>query len=426
MSFADIFLGFLIALAAGALIGIEREQSMAVDRKTSLGGIRTFPLIAFAGALSALLSHTLGVWPVLGSLLVIGMFLAVSYYQEWEAEGTRGVTTEVAALITFLLGALALTPNLPLETRSRYLLIIASAGAVMALLSFKQPLHRAVARVSVDDIYATAKFVIITLVVLPLLPDRAMGPLEVLNPFDIWLMVVLIAGISFIGYIATRLIGESRGIAVTGVLGGLVSSTAVTVSLATHARTMPASSTPATVAILVASSTMFARILVIAGIVSPPLVGGIFVPLATMTAVGYVYALVLYQQAGASRAEAAPIAHRNPFELRAALQFGLLYAVVILAAKAAGTYFGDRGFYASGLVAGLTDVDAITLSMAKFHRGGLSTLTASTTILLAAFTNTAIKCGITAWLGGWDLAGRVAAGISAILVAGALAHLLIW
>jgi uncharacterized membrane protein (DUF4010 family) len=425
MSFAEIFFGFLIALAAGALIGIEREQSMAVDRKTSLGGIRTFPLIALAGALSALLSHTLGFWPVLGSLLVMGAFLTVSYYQEWEKERTRGVTTEVAALITFLLGALALMPNLPLETKSRYLLIVASAGVVMALLSFKQPLHQAVARVSDDDIYATAKFVIITLVILPLLPDRPLGPLQVLNPFEVWLMVVLIAGVSFVGYIAARLIGERQGIAVTGLLGGLVSSTAVTVSLATQVRRAPAASGPAAVAILVASGTMFVRILVIVGIVDPSLAAALFIPLGTMTAAGYAYALVFYRMAGASRGEAAPIAHRNPFELRAALQFGLLYAAVILAAKAAATYFGDRGLYLSSLLAGTTDVDAITLSVAAFHRDGLSASTAAIAITLAAFTNTIVKAGVAAWLGGWGLTRRVGGGFFAVLGAGALALLLL-
>ena len=425
MSFAEIFFGFLIALAAGALVGIEREQSMAVDRKTSLGGIRTFPLIALAGALSALLSYTLGFWPVLGSLLVIGAFLTVSYYQEWEKERTRGVTTEVAALITFLLGALALMPNLPLETKPRYLLIIASAGVVMALLSFKQPLHQAVARVSDDDIYATAKFVIITLVVLPLLPDLAMGPLEVLNPFHIWLMVVLIAGVSFIGYIAARLIGERRGIAVTGLLGGLVSSTAVTISLATHARRAPAATTLAAVAIIVASGTMFARILAIVGIVDPSLAEELFVPLGTMTATGYAYALILYWYAGASPAEATPISHRNPFELRAALQFGLLYAAVIFAAKAAAMYYGDRGLYVLSLLAGTTDVDAISLSVAAFHRGGLSASTAATAITLAAFTNTTVKAGVASWIGGWGLTRRVGGGFFAVLGAGALALLLL-
>src|SRR5512132_680674 len=287
MSFEEIFLGFLVALAAGLLIGLEREQSRALDKKPSIGGVRTFPLIALAGALSSLLAHTMGVWPILGALLVVGAFLAVSYFQEWGRETSPGSTTQVAALITFLLGVLALLPGLPLATGQRYLLIAASAGVVMALLSFKAPLHQAVARISEDDIYATAKFVILALVVLPFLPDRTFGPYNVLNPFEIGVLVVLIAGISFLGYIATRIVGERGGLVVTGILGGLVSSTAVTVSMATQARQAPKIAIPAAVAILVASATMFGRILTIVGIVDFKLLPTLAWPLGVMMIAGY-------------------------------------------------------------------------------------------------------------------------------------------
>jgi len=420
MSFEEIFLGFLIALAAGSLIGLEREQARVLDKKPSIGGVRTFPLIALAGALSALLAHTLGVWPVLEALLVVGAFLGVSYYQEWSRETAPGITTQVAALITFLLGALALLPGLPLATDQRYLLIVASAGVVMALLSFKAPLHQAVARVSEDDIYATAKFVILALVVLPLLPDRTFGPLHVLNPSNIGLMVVLVAAISFLGYIATRIAGEGRGLAVTGILGGLVSSTAVTVSLASRVREDPKVLSLAAVAILTASTTMFARILAIVGIVDPPLLRDLSWPLGAMTVVGYATASALYFRSCGTLPQTEPVAHRNPFEITSALKFGLFYATVIFVAKAAQTYLGDQGLYGSGILAGTTDVDAITLSMARFHREGLPPSTATITITLAAITNTVVKAGIAAWLGGWQLAARVVLGLGAALAAGAL------
>ena len=420
MSFKDIFFGLLVALAAGALIGLEREQARVLDRKPSIGGVRTFPLIALAGALSALLAHTMGVWPVLGALLVVGAFLGVSYYQEWGKEVTPGITTQVAALITFLLGALALLPGLPLATGQRYLLIVASAGVVMALLSFKAPLHQAVARVSEDDIYATAKFVILALVVLPLLPDRTFGPLHVLNPFDTGLMIVLIAGISFLGYIATRIAGEGRGLAVTGILGSLVSSTAVTVSMATRVREAPKIAVLAAVAILAASATMFARILTIVGIVDFGLLPVLMWPLGVMMIVGYGTALVFYFRSRDDHHEAEPVSLRNPFELGSALKFGLLYAAVIFVAKAAQTFLGDQGLYVSSVLAGTTDVDAITLSMARFHREGLNATTAATAITLAAVTNTAVKAGIAAWLGGRELGVRVAVGLGMTLVAGAL------
>jgi uncharacterized membrane protein (DUF4010 family) len=421
MSFEEIFLGLLVALAAGSLIGMEREQSRILDKKPSIGGVRTFPLIALAGALSSLLAHSMGVWPILGALLVVGAFLAVSYFQEWGRETFPGSTTQVAALITFLLGVLALLPGLPLATGQRYLLIVASAGMVMALLSFKAPLHQAIAHVSEDDIYATAKFVILALIVLPFLPNRTFGPLDVLNPFDIGLMIVLIAGISFLGYIATRIAGEGRGLAVTGILGGLVSSTAVTVSMATQVRESPKIAIPAAVAILAASSTMFGRILAIVGIVDFKLLPILMWPLGVMMIAGYGIVAVIYLRSRDDRHEAEPVSHRNPFELSSALKFGLFYASVIFVAKAAQTYLGDRGLYASSILAGTTDVDSITLSVARFHREGLSATTAAVAITLAAVTNTVVKAGIAAWLGGRQLATRVVLGLGAILAAGILA-----
>ena len=424
MSFEEIFLGFLIALAAGALIGLEREQSRTLEKKPRIGGVRTFPLIALAGALAALAAHTLGAWPILGALLVVGAFLSVSYYQEWSKEVAPGVTTEVAALITFLLGVLALLPGIPLATGQRYLLIVASAGVVMALLSFKEPLHHAVERVSDDDIYATAKFVILALVVLPLLPNGTFGPFDVLNPFEIGLMIVLIAGISFLGYIATRIAGARKGLAVTGILGGLVSSTAVTVSLASRVRDDPKTVTLAAVAILTASATMFARILTVIGIVDPGLLSALLWPLGGMTVVGYGVALAFYLRSRRALPESEEVSLRNPFELGSALKFGLFFAVVIFAAKAAQTFLGDRGLYASSVLAGTTDVDAITLSVARFHREGLLASTAAIAITLAAITNTVAKAGIAAWLGGRELAVRVALGLGVSLGAGWLALVL--
>ncbi|TAJ35157.1 MAG: MgtC/SapB family protein [Nitrospirae bacterium] len=425
MSFEEIFLGFLIALAAGSLIGLEREQSRVLEKKPGLiGGVRTFPLIALAGALSALIAHAAGAWAIAGGLLVMGLFLAISYYQEWSRDLAPGVTTQVAALITFLLGVLALLPGLPLATAQRYLLIVASASVVMALLSFKAPLHHAVERVSEDDIYATAKFVILALVVLPLLPDRTVGPLDVLNPFNIGLMIVLIAGISFLGYLATRIIGERQGLAVTGILGGLVSSTAVTVSLAGRVRESPRVLTLAAVGILTASATMFVRILAIVGIIDLGLLPVLLWPLGAMAASGYGVALAFYLSSRHDLPETQPVSHRNPFELRAALQFGLFYACVIFVAKAAHTFLGDRGLYASSVLAGTTEVDAISLSMARFHLDGLAASTAATAITLAAVTNTAVKAGLAFWLGGSGLATRVLLGLGAVLGAGGLALML--
>ncbi|MDP1768705.1 MAG: MgtC/SapB family protein [Nitrospirota bacterium] len=420
MDFEEIFSGFLIALGAGALIGLQRQQSRGGEKGPGVGGVRTFPLIALAGALSAFLAQTMGMWPLLGTMLVVGAFLALSQYQESSRSADPGITTQVAGLITFLLGVLALAPDLPLAVGQRYLLIVASAGAVMALLSFKEPLHQAVARISDDDLYATAKFVVLTLVVLPLLPNRTYGPFNVLNPFNVALMVVLIAGMSFLGYIAMRLVGPRHGLLATGILGGVVSSTAVTVSLAMKAREAPSVVALAAVAALLASSTMFLRMLVVIGVVGPELLPRLVWPLGVMGIGGYGTALILYLKSRRTPQEAPPVAYQNPLELRTALQFGLFYAGVIVVAKGAQVMLGDRGLYASSVLAGTTDVDAITLSVVRFHQDGLDPGTAVSAIMAAVMMNTMVKAGLAAWFGGWDLGARVGLGLGLALAGGIL------
>ena len=420
MTFEESLLGFLVALAAGALIGLERQQDLGLDRKTGIGGVRTFPLIALAGAMSAFLSQVLGVWPIIAMLVILGALLAVSYDKEWSRKDHPGIITELAALITFLLGVFALLPALPLDGPHRYLLIVGSAGVVMALLSLKERLHHVVQQVSDADIYATAKFVILALVVLPLLPNRTFGPLDVLNPFHTGIMVVLIAGISFLGYLCTRMIGPQKGLATTGIVGGFVSSTAVTMSMAAQTRKDPHLALPGATAILGASSTMFARMLVIVSLLQPDLSLMLLAPLAGMALCGYVMSFILYGKAQHTETDSPDISHRNPFELRPALGFGILYAAVLFISKAAQTYLGDRGLYASSLLAGLTDVDAITLSIVRLHQDGLLAMTAATAITLAAMTNTIVKVLLAGWFGGKPLIKYVAPGMIAILATGSL------
>ncbi|HQU28949.1 MAG TPA: MgtC/SapB family protein [Nitrospirales bacterium] len=420
MTIEESILGFLVALAAGALIGLERQQDLSAERKTGIGGVRTFPLIALAGAMSAFISQTLGVWPIIATLLILGVLLAVAYDKEWGRKEPPGIITPLAALITFLLGVLALLPALPLDAPHRYLLIVGSAGVVMALLSLKERLHHVVQQVSDDDIYATAKFVILALVVLPLLPNRTFGPLNVLNPFHTGIMVVLIAGVSFLGYLCTRIIGSNKGLATTGIVGGFVSSTAVTISMATQAGDHPRLALPGAMAILGASSTMFARMLVIVSLLQPDLFLMLLAPLGGMAVCGYVMSFILYGKAQRTPADGPDVSHRNPFELRPALGFGVLYAGVLFISKAAQTYLGDQGLYASSLLAGTTDVDAIMLSIVRLQQDGLPAWTAATAVTLAAMTNTVVKTLLAGWFGGKPLMKYVAPGMTAILITGGL------
>ncbi|MBI2894193.1 MAG: DUF4010 domain-containing protein [Deltaproteobacteria bacterium] len=418
MDLRQTFLSLGIALAAGALIGAERQQAQEKRARVDFGGIRTFPLISLAGALGALMIPVAGLW-VLGILLAgLGALLTVSHARA-VMEKEPGISTEVAALITFALGALAAMPEV-LPGSGRYLLIAAVAAVVMALLALKQPLHGFAARVSADDVYATSKFVILALVVLPILPDRAYGPFAVLNPYTIGLMIVLVAGLSFAGYVGARAFGGRRGLILTGLLGGLVSSTAVTLTFSGRAKEEPSIMTLCSLAIVVASATMFARVLAIVAVVDRPLLGAITWPMAAMGASGFGAALWLYRRE-ADKGTKHEVPLRNPFELRQAVKFGLAYAAILFIAKAAQATFGSSGVYVSAFLAGLTDVDAIVLSISQLHREGLAEMPAATGITLAVTTNTLVKAGIAAVLGGPALGKRVGTILVAVLAAGGVA-----
>lgn len=422
------FVSIGIALAAGLLIGLEREQSADPEqqRGSFLGGVRTYPLFALLGALSVILGHELTAWLPLLAFGGVLVFIAISFADDVRRERDRGLTTEVSILVTFLLGALATSQGV-VEPGSQRVIVVSSLAVVVTfLLSSKPRMQALVARVSRDDLYATLKFLIVAVLVLPLLPNVAMGPLEAINPFNVGLMVVLIASISFVGYLSTRVLGEGRGLAVTAMLGGLVSSTAVTLSFAGRARKDPTLAPMAGVAIVLASTIMFARILVEVAIVHLPLLRLLTLPVLAMAVAGVVASLVLYRRAKRPDTAQAPVTLSNPFELSTAVRFGLLYAAVLLVSKAAQQYAGPAGMYAAAALAGTTDVDAITLSTAGMARDGLDPRVAITTILIGAISNTIVKASMAAALGGWVIGRPVVIAYGMMLMAAVAATAGLW
>jgi uncharacterized membrane protein (DUF4010 family) len=422
MSLQEALLSIAVAIAAGALIGAERQQAHQQQAREDFGGVRTFPLVALAGATCAMLRPFVGGWLLATALAGIVVLLAISHARSKDED--LGVTSEIAAIVTFVLGAISATPDI-LPQGHRYLLVAAGAATTMGLLALKRPLHGFTARVSEADVYATAKFVLLALVVIPLLPNRTFGPLDVFNPFKIGLMITLVAGISFAGYVASRFVGSRRGILVTGLLGGLASSTAVTLTFAGRAKETPPLVPLLSVGILAASSTMFARMLVVVAVADRPLLGALALPLGVMAVSGYVLATIMFRKDVKEDASAQPVALRNPFELTRAIAFGLLYGVVLFVAKAAQVYVGSTGLYASAILAGLTDVDAITLSLIELHRSGVDGSVAVTGITLAAITNTLVKGSIAAVAGGRALGWRVGASFLVVLFSGGAALVLV-
>lgn len=406
---------FAAALLIGTLVGIEREKTKSVPGEVRIGGVRTFILFSLTGAVAAWLSLRLES----GSVFAVGLLAVAALCVAGYLAGTRveprsvGLTTEVAAIAVYLLGGACLAGHVEVA--------LALGVAVSTLLAYKQPLHALVEKLGTDDIKAALKLLAATFIVLPLLPREPVDPWGAIEPYTVWLLVILIAGLSLIGYVATRALGPQRGAAITGLAGGLVSSTAVTLAFARQSRQEEGRSDQAlTSGLLLAWGIMFARVIVEVAVVHAPLVPPLLLPLGAMGAVTLTASTFLAARARAHQdTRASEIALRNPFSLTAAMRFALVFAAVLLVVKLAQQHFPGQGYYVVAGLAGLTDVDAITLSMAQLVReGGAAAQTGVTAIVLAALTNTVVKCGMVVVLGAPGLRRQTTITTALILSAG--------
>ncbi|MBI4563089.1 MAG: MgtC/SapB family protein [Planctomycetes bacterium] len=427
----ELFISLAVSLGVGLLIGLQREQQAMEehgDKKLFLGGIRTFPLYALVGSLSMLLGRQVGSWAVGVGFVALMAPLVVSYADDVAKGRDRGLTTKTAFAVTFLLGVLAQTEGLIEPLKNRLLLVAAIGVVVTTLLSLKRPLHELVTKVSHEDIYATVKFLVVAVVALPLLPDEAYGPLKALNPFHIGLMITLIAGISFVGYVAFRVWGAGKGLGMTGLLGGLVSSTAVTLSFSERSRREPQVVEACALGVVLASTVMFVRIVAMVAVVYPELVPAILPSMSGSTLGGVLAAGLLYRKSRQAEVRPEEVKLTNPFELNAAIKFGLLFGVVLLVSKAARSYLGSGGIYLASALAGTTSTDAVTLSVADMAKEGLPHTTAAVAILLAAAAAMLIKGLLAAFLGSPGFRGRVVFSFLVMIGAGTagLAWLGIW
>jgi uncharacterized membrane protein (DUF4010 family) len=273
---------------------------------------------------------------------------------------------------------------------------------------------------SSEDLWATLEFALIAAVVLPLLPNRTFGPFDVLNPYEIWLLVVFVSGIGFLGYVLMKVLGAERGIGLTGLLGGLASSTATTLSFAGRSKQSPALSRVFGSAIVLASTMMFPRVLVEVLVVYQPLVARLVLPLVAMLLTGWVAFAILWRQERSTELEdEGAVELTNPLNLSTAIKFGLLFAVVLVATKAANQFLGTAGVYAASVITGLTDVDSITLSVADLAANGqIASRAATLAILLAALTNTISKGALALTLGSRELRPTIIRAFGAMVAVG--------
>lgn len=392
---------FGAALLVGALIGLEREFVQQKSGEFEFAGLRTFSLLALFGAIAAYfaLQHGIILFVIayLGiAFLIWGSLLGQIYHKKQE-----GITTEVVALLVPFLGAMIIWNEAELA---------GALGVIVAmLLAFRSQLHRLARKMSSTDLRAMLEFALITAVILPILPNENYGPFDVLNPYEIWLLVVLVSGISFLGYILMKLFGAARGIGLTGLLGGLVSSTAVTLSFSGRSKEEPGLSPVFAYAILLASSVMFPRVLIEIMIVHSPLLRLVIVPIGSMFLAGLICVAVLWRRQTQHQAVAGEeIDFTNPLKISTAISFGLLFAIVLMAFKAANQFLGDAGVYAASALSGLADVDALTLSVSDLTGSGqMQPQVAAIAILIGVLVNTVVK-GATAALIGSPALKRIA------------------
>ncbi|MBW8365096.1 MAG: MgtC/SapB family protein [Rhizobium sp.] len=405
---------YVVALAIGLLMGLERERNPAAK-----AGLRTFALTALLGVLAAHLATTLGeLWLIAVGLFLVGAMMIAAYLQSPPQDGDPGTTTVAALMLCYGLGVMVWHDEIQLAV----MLGIVST----MLLYFKPELRGWSQRMSRHDLLSVLQFSVLALIILPLVPNRNYGPYGALNPYQIWWMVVLIAGVGLAGYAALRLAGQERGAVMLGLLGGLVSSTATTLAFSRHARASRDMMPIAVIVIVLANLVVEVRLGVLAAVLAPGVLPQLLPVLIGGLAIGGLGAIYGVRRLH-PQGEMPALAMANPTELRTALGFGLMYAIVLLAAAWLSDWLGTRGLYAVALVSGLTDVDAITLSSLRLYNlDKLPVAGVVNVVTLATLANLAFKSLLTLVIGGWQMARHAVAGMGAIglglVVAWAIMH----
>lgn len=408
----ELLQSLAIALGLGLLVGLQREWA-----RSRVAGIRTFGLLSLFGALSGMLAIVFGGWVIATALLALTALVVLQNVVAARLKNSDpGLTTEMAMLVMFAIGVTT--------TLGQRLVAVVVSGTVMVLLHSKRPLHSMVRRIGRDDLHEIARLVLAGLVILPLLPNREMGYLGVLNPFAIWMMVVLIVGISLVAYLVGKFLGGAKGAAVAGILGGLISSTATTASAARRSRDAGASGISLAAIVLIASAIVFVRVIGEVLMTASSHWRELVPPLMVMMGWFGLVAAGVHRIAVKSGRHVA--AQAPPSELKGAILFGLLYALVLVVVAAARERYGDSGLYLAAAISGLTDMDAITLSTSRLvGTGRLETGTAWRMILIGGMANVVFKMILACVLGAREFLKPLLLGMGASLLGGA-AILVFW
>ena len=413
----ELLKALLVSASLGALLGLERQWSEEREHpaEESMAGARTFAVWAALGTLCAWFAreqHTaFFLAGFAGMVVVISLYLLKRSARDREG----GLTTAAVGLATYLIGGLVFMG----QAKTAAVITI----TMLLLLASKEHLHQLSRKFSNDDVRQALQFAAITGIILPLVPDYPFGPYGAFNPYTIWLMVVLVSGLGFVGYVAMRVFGDHRGLAVAGLLGGLASSTATTLAMSRQSRAQPEYARLCALAVVLACTVMLARVAVLVGTVSPAMIRSLGPALLVVALPGLLFSLWSWRRFRQSKpASSATQEVKNPLSLRVALQFALLYALIVLLVRWANDAFGGAGLYWASFLSGLTDLDAISLSLSQMQSGGnLSASEASRAILIAAGANSLLKGAMAVGLGGAAMRRPTAIVLAATVLLAALA-----
>lgn len=402
-----------MAALLGFLVGMQREHT-----EGGMPGLRTFPLITLCGSVFAILGLSFGGWLPAAALICL---VALLFFPHWlrihRAEPDPGLTTSVAVILMYGVGALLVLTRIEVG--------VVLGGAVAVLLQFKPEIHRFAERLGDQDLRAIMQFVLITCIILPVLPTQPVDPLKVLSLFNVWLMVVLIVGISLGGYIAHKFLGERAGIYLAGLLGGAVSSTATTISAGRQAKENRMGKDAAAVVVLLASTVMVGRVFVEIAVVNPGMLASAVAPLATI-AVATILPIPFFRGAAESGAHKFVTEHQNPTQLRAAISFALAYALVLYLIAWLKQNVGEGGLYPLAILSGLHDMDAITLSISRMALTDADLANQGWRYIAAGvLANMLTKTLLAGIMGGVQLATKLAVAFLPGLLAGLLV-ILFW
>lgn len=399
-----------ISFGLGLLVGLQREKS---NHETA--GVRTFTLIAILGTMAGFLTRefdNLYIFPVFGIAITGLMITANLIIANRDPSPTAGQTTEVAVLLMFAIGAYLVLGH--------QVIGVIVGGTLAILLYVKESLHGFIDRLKEKDLAAIMTFVGVSLVILPILPDETYGPLNVLNPRDIWMMVTLIVGISVVGYFVYKWVGKKAGMISNGILGGIISSTATTVSYARNAAANKSVSKTAAFVILASVTISIIRVIIEIGFVVPEKFGQLILPFVLLFLIMTVLTLMLYYWIARDNSQEDMPEPKNPAQFKSAVIFGVLYGAILLAVAFAEEKFGQEGLYIVSIIGGLAKKDAITLSLASAVKGGMETALGWRLIMAGVLSNFGFKVILVAVLGNRKLTKWVASAMVISIVAGLL------